>query len=249
MRCSSTIGSSVRLAGGALIGFFGSAFCGGAASAARMRAREWEFRSGEWGEGTAESKGGSGNWHVESLFHEQRACSSGDRGCCPYPLFHPTLRIASDSSARSWSAPRERSELEKQARDLATTAHDLTEEVNNIDSRGCHRPHRTNAGPAPGSDRRRSEYGTNNMARAEDELGRSADILRRRLVTSTSVGRSTPRKRCSRHRPLVTCGAVQVSPSPRDARPLVGAARRAASESGGARTGSPYCCNASARQP
>lgn len=77
----------------------------------------------------------------------------------------------------------ERAELERQMRDLVTTAHDLSEEVTNLDRRAdaTSRMIRT-------LDRQLTliagevSEATNNMTRAEAELGQKKGILRHRLV-------------------------------------------------------------------
>jgi septal ring factor EnvC (AmiA/AmiB activator) len=77
----------------------------------------------------------------------------------------------------------ERTELERQARALSNTAHDLTEEVNNLDRRADATARivqtldlqlATIAGEVSGA--------TLGMARAEAELAQKRDVLRRRLV-------------------------------------------------------------------
>jgi murein hydrolase activator len=77
----------------------------------------------------------------------------------------------------------ERAELERQARDLANTAHDLTEEVSNLDRRAD-----ATARIVQTLDLQLATIAaevsaaTLNMARAETELAQKKDILRRRLI-------------------------------------------------------------------
>jgi septal ring factor EnvC (AmiA/AmiB activator) len=77
----------------------------------------------------------------------------------------------------------ERAELERQARELANTAHDLTEEVNNLDRRAnaTARIVRT-LDLQLATIAAEVSAATINMARAEAELAQKKDILRRRLV-------------------------------------------------------------------
>ena len=128
---------------------------------------------------------GSGEWGVGSGRFKRRLAvviTIAIASQLPLATAHSQDRIR-QQRAELTRIRLERAELERQARELANTAHDLTEEVNNLDRRAA-----ATARIVRTLDLQLATIAaevssaTINMARAEAELAQKKDILRRRLV-------------------------------------------------------------------